>query len=269
MNFSWRRPATNGGRALIVMATLACCAHIAWAQGTTEQPLTNEDVVKLCRLGLGDDVVIAKINQAPQVNFRLDTDSLIALKEQGASKAVIEAMLKRAQAITPPATGQRASTGPSAGGEEGVWLQTSTGTSQMTSVLGDLSATYAAVTYLLFLDFPGLRADLRVSDRRPTLVIRMSKSPRGRLFFVKCERDDDDGVRSVKVGKAGLFGMKSWNSPDKDWTVDYELTESQPGVWQIVPKVDLAPGEYGLLFRGGFSGGLEATQAEMFDFGID
>lgn len=87
--------------------------------------------------------------------------------------------------------------------------------------------------------------------------------------MVKCERDEDDGVRSVKVGKAGLFGMKSWNSPDKDWTVEYEINESQPGVWEIVPRSDLGPGEYGLLFRGGFAGVLGPTQAELFDFGVD
>lgn len=239
-----------------------------------EPPLTNTDVVRLCKLGLGDDIVIAKINQAPEVQFQLDVDSLAALKEQGVSKAVIEAMLKRSSAApTAPeprpggsSAGLKALTG---GEEEGVWLQTSQGRVRLESVLGDQSMTFAYMVSLIFLDFPGLQAQVRTSDRRPSILVRMSKNPRGRVFLVRAEPDKDDNVRSVKVGKASPFGMKSWNSPDADWTIDCDFREVEPGLWQMTPKADLKPGEYGLLFRGGFLGTLAATQAELFDFGVD
>jgi hypothetical protein len=64
-----------------------------------EAPLTNADVVKLCKLDLGDEVVIAKIDEARVVDFKLDTDGLVALKQDGLSKDVITAMLKRAAAV--------------------------------------------------------------------------------------------------------------------------------------------------------------------------
>ena len=43
--------------------------------------MTNGDVVKLCQLDLGDDLVIAAIRRAPRVDFRLDTDGLASLRE--------------------------------------------------------------------------------------------------------------------------------------------------------------------------------------------
>lgn len=234
-------------------------------------------MVKLCKLDLGDEVVIAKIYQAKEVNFRLDTDSLVKLKEQGVSKAVIEAMLKRSSgAGQVPAVGSQPM--PGAGGaagvpstvEQGVVLRTKDGEIPLHSVAGDYSTTYAFVTMLVFLDFPETRADVRTTDRRPTLVVHGAKNPKGRVFLVKCEPDKKDNVRSVKVGKSGSASMKSAGSPDPDWTVAYDLKEVGKNSWEITPKVDLKPGEYGLLFLGGWSGvELKEQEVEMFDFGVD
>lgn len=274
------RPQTGNVDVAFVIALFLCLVlgsglNAQQTPSAQEPPLTNQDVVKMCKLGLGDDVVIAKINQAPQVQFQLDVDSLAALKEQGVSKAVIEAMLKRSSAA--PAAPEPRPGGSSAGlkaltggeEEEGVWLQTSQGRVRLESVLGDQSVTFAYMVSLIFLDFPGLQAQVRTSDRRPSILVRMSKNPRGRVFLVRAEPDKDDNVRSVKVGKASPFGRKSWNSPDADWTIDCDFREVEPGLWQMTPKADLKPGEYGLLFRGGFLGTLAATQAELFDFGVD
>lgn len=236
-----------------------------------EAPLSNADVVKLSKLGLGDDLVLAKINQARKVDFALDTDSLVKLKEQGVSGSVIQAMLKRASPPLPeplPAPSTVAAGG-AAATEEGVWLRTSQDEVRLESVQGDFSTTYAVVTVLMFLDFPGLQAELRINDPRPALSVRISKNPRGRVFLVKCESNKKDNNRSVKVGKSSPFGMKSWSSPDGDWTIEFESREVAPGQWELKPKQDLPKGEYGLLFRGGFAGTLGAERAELYDFGVD
>ena len=249
--------------------------------GATEAPLTNADVVKLCKLDLGDQVVIAKINQAKAVDFKLDTDSLVALKQDGVSKDVITAMLNRAtapQVQSGPTTGPARGAGGSPGalpaglpnaGDEGVLLRTSEREIRLQSVQGDLSTTWAYVAMLTFLDFPGLRADLRITDRRPTVLVRSSKSPKGRVFLVKCESNKKDNDRSVKVGRARLFSQKTWSTPDSDWTVAFDTKELSDSTWEITPKQDLKPGEYGVLFRGGFYGILGGSQGELFDFGVD
>lgn len=243
------------------------------AATAAEAPLTNADVVKLCKLDLGDEVVIAKINQAKVVDFKLDTDSLVALKQEGASKDVIAAMLKRTTAGGGAGSGSPGLAGAAGTGgvptNEGVWLRTPSGEVAMRSVQGDFSTTYAFVTVLFFLDFPGLHADFRITDPRPTVVVRSTKDLRGRVFLVKAESNKKDKTRSVKVGKASPFGMKSWSSPDSDWTVECDVKELQPGLWEMTPKKDLKKGEYGVLFRGGFLGNLGAEQGELFDFGVD
>jgi len=279
----------SGALSLVVLFAFPCMGQQAPVPGTpsaqpavaTEAPLTNAEVAKLCKLGLGDQVVIAKINQAKAVDFKLDTVNLVALKQDGVSKDVITAMLNRStapQAQRGPATGPARGSGGSPGalpagvsnaGDEGVLLRTAQGELRLQSVQGDLSTTWAYVAMLTFLDFPGLRADARITDRKPTVVVRSSKSPKGRVFLVKCKSNKKDNDRSVKVGRARVFSQKSWSTPDSDWTVEFDTKELPDNTWEITPKQDLKPGEYGVLFRGGFYGILGGTQGELFDFGVD
>ena len=71
-----------------------------------EAPLANADVIKLFKMGLGDEIVIAKINQAKAVDFQLGTDDLAKLMEKGVSKSIIAAMFKRASPQVGIASGQ-------------------------------------------------------------------------------------------------------------------------------------------------------------------
>lgn len=55
--------------------------------------LTNSDVMQLQNAGLGDDVILEKLN-ASTVSLQLDTDDLIQLKKSGVSDKVIGAMVR-------------------------------------------------------------------------------------------------------------------------------------------------------------------------------
>ena len=63
---------------------------------SSEKPLTNEDVVAMVKADLGDDVVLSKIAQAPREALDVSTDALVKLRKQGVSKAVLDAMVRRA-----------------------------------------------------------------------------------------------------------------------------------------------------------------------------
>lgn len=72
------------------------------ATGTTaEKPLTNDDVLAMVKADLGDELTISKIRQAPVVNLDVSADALIRMKTEGASKAVIQAVMKRAGTLGP------------------------------------------------------------------------------------------------------------------------------------------------------------------------
>jgi len=64
---------------------------------TSEKPLTNDDVLAMVKAGLGDELTISKIKDAPSVDLDVSADALIRMKKEGASKAVIDAMMKRAR----------------------------------------------------------------------------------------------------------------------------------------------------------------------------
>jgi len=62
------------------------------AKAPTGEPLTNADILKMKDAGLGDQLIVDKINSAP-AKYDLNTDDLLALKKAGISDAVIQAMI--------------------------------------------------------------------------------------------------------------------------------------------------------------------------------
>jgi hypothetical protein len=54
--------------------------------------LTNADVIKLRDAGLGDDLIIDKINNSPSA-FHLELDDIVELHNAGISDAIIQAMM--------------------------------------------------------------------------------------------------------------------------------------------------------------------------------
>jgi len=223
-----------------------------------EAPLTNAEVVKLCNLGLGDEVVIAKINQAKAVDFKLETDNLVELKQQGVSKDVIAAMLKRAT----PSNATKATSSSSGPGQISVRLEVGGAEFALTKVMGQSSANMMGMMYL---DYPGAAAKIRLQDRSPSVLVQSDTDPSSQIFVGKLDSSKKKAMRSLKMGHGGYFGRKSDNVPDPDWTVKFETGESSAGWWRLKLLKPLAPGEYGVyvanpnLFNVG----------ELYDFGVD
>lgn len=244
------------------------------APKATAGTLTNEDVLKLSQAGLGDDLVVAKINSASQPNFHLETDDIIGLKKAGVSQAVITAMIKRSEPggaapTTAPLSNGQPAAAPAAPtmympGSDDVLMRLTAkdGTTDLTSIAGHMASTYAFITVLIFEDFPGTKATVRTTDKRPFIMIQTRRSPQGRFFLVRCESNEKDASRSVKQGRHGIFTAKDFGAPDSDWTVPFDVKQVQPGLWRMDPKEDLKPGEYGVY--GGWMAG-----PDLYDFGVD
>lgn len=76
-----------------------------------EAVLTNDDVVSLVKVDLGDEIVIAKIKNAPKVQLDVSTDALVTLKKAKVSSPVIAAMIERATRQSPAVAAPSADTG--------------------------------------------------------------------------------------------------------------------------------------------------------------
>jgi hypothetical protein len=229
----------------------------------SEKTLTNEDIIKLSKVGLGDEAITAKVRQATEVDFRLETDDLAKLKSAGVSGKVIAAMLDRSNGnnghttyVATPAGVVETNT-PSAGA---VKLVTSAKTIPLTSVVGDSSSTYVYVTVLYWMNFPSLHAANRTSDKSPSFIISTDRDPRSRYYVVRLDANEEDGDRSLKMGRSGAFSFKAGTVPDSDWTFPFDAVEERHGVWKATLKKTLPAGEYGVYV---------VQAGELFDFGVD
>jgi hypothetical protein len=73
------------GWMLITTFAVCLCAEVV---------LTNDTVLKLVRAGIGEDSIVAMINQQPGI-YALSTDDLVALKKAGVTPKILAAMLVR------------------------------------------------------------------------------------------------------------------------------------------------------------------------------
>ncbi len=226
-----------------------------------EKALTNQEVVKLVKLGIGDEAVIAKIHQAPAVSFELETDNLGSLKAAGVSGKVIAAMLDRSSgtAAAPPSSSEHREQTPIERAST-VRVVTNKETIGLTSLIGSSSSTWIYVSYLFWFNFPGLHATHHVADHNPSFLIATDHDPRSRYYIVRLDVNDKSGDRSLKMGKSRAFSFTASNTPDSEWTFPYEASEQKAGVWKFALRSPLPPGEYGIfVVQGG----------ELYDFGID
>ena len=63
--------------------------------------MNNQDVIKLVKAKIAEDLIIAKIKQS-KTKFDVSVDGLVALKEAGVSDNVIAAMMNPAASAAPP-----------------------------------------------------------------------------------------------------------------------------------------------------------------------
>ena len=91
----------------VVPASASTAAALA-PQGGTTAAMTNEDVIKMSRAGLAEDVIVTAIRQAPRRNFDLTANGLIELKLGKVPDAIVRAMqalepAKVSEPVPPPA----------------------------------------------------------------------------------------------------------------------------------------------------------------------
>lgn len=239
----------------------------AYAQSSSAA-MTNADVVKLAKMGFGPEIIKEKISGASSVNFKLEVDDLVKLKNAGVSQDVISAMLRRADggsgspaSSSGSASGSASASGPAGypGSPSDVTLVTKDGGSMhLRSISGTMSSTNAFVTVLMHYDYPGMAAAVRTHDARPSFIVNSADQPKGRLYIVTLDVDKGDQDRSLKLGNSRFWGgMKNMGGPDKDNQIAYDVVSMGGNQWKLTPSKDLKPGEYGL-----YSGAL-------FDFGVD
>jgi hypothetical protein len=241
-----------------------------------EAPLTNADVIKLCKLDLGNDIVIAKINQAKAVEFKLDLDGLIGLKQGGVGKEVIAAMLNR----TTPQGGKSGEPESKQVNEPeylGAFFLLDPATGGLTPLERQTGEQNAKVKGMGFggaefsMEIRGEKSPLRFKEgQKIEFVVLVSShqiDPQQVVQLIALE--SKKGMRKLLVLKAGLSMGKSLGS---EGSVPFLASKYGKSSLKIVPSQDLFPGEYSFSISGSPSGqnllpGLGSK--DVFCFGID
>jgi hypothetical protein len=258
-----------------IVVCLACAVVGATWTAAQEKPLDNAEIIKLTKLDMGDEVVIAKVKAARAVKFDTSTDDLVTLKEAGVSKVVIAAILERLAADM-----TTAATRAESGGEPKVTLRTADGTIELGPEYGIRKSDEGMGTggfmagggsVRRWIEFHSDTAQIRLRERRPSLLLELTKDPRNAWWWVKLKQDERGDFRYIYLSSNAASGYTPEQrgsilgplfDPDMGQNPILPVVQERPGLWRFTPARDLRPGEYGL-----FSG--LVGEGILFSFGID
>lgn len=254
------------------------------------ETLTNDTVIQLTAVGLGDEAIIAKI-KSTATQFQLTTEDMIALKQKGVSSPVIAAMLS---AGTPSAGGALSvdALDPMIAHAPGVYMVGETKLTRMDPTTTNQAKTGGLIGFALTGGISSMSIKAAISNETSRFVTDEEK-PAFYFFFDESNGDSTQagtwlagsasvvaspseftlirlnkkkGRREARVGSRNIAGMKT-GVMDKDrLAFDYELV--RPGVYRVVPQLALDPGEYGFIFSVAGAGSAGAMTAKIYDFTV-
>jgi len=247
--------------------------------------ITNSRVVEMSKLGLDDDIIIAKIKNG-SCDFKLEDTDLVQLKKAGVSPKVIAAMLGASSLASPSVATNKSDVpshvtvenkvsvssenGPT---EPGMYVSTSGG---YVKILGQ-SISFTRSGSLLV---SSMTAHIKTAKENVQLLGPHAQTVTGtnpEFYFIPAKLEADAGVnagdlvlvrleekperRQFEIGAAGAWRKSEGIS----LTHQVQLTRSEvrPGVYKIGPAAGLSKGEYGLYLKRG-----QETSPYMYDFSV-
>jgi hypothetical protein len=260
-----------------------------------KETMTNASVIQLARAGLGDAVIVQKIRQSEH-NFDTSSAGLAQLKAAKVSDSIIMEMMSPSTPVTgtlpsntTPSPATSANLGdPMSAHEPGIYLMDKNALAEMNpTVFQGTKANFlgAALTYGLKKTkmravVRGASANTIASASRPEFYFYFDKSLSSPGYamagflafgasspaeFTMVKMEQKKNSREAILGEFNAY-TSSTGARDKD-IVEFSFERIRPGVFKVVPKADLASGEYCIYFAGtpaglGFAGG------KIFDFSV-
>lgn len=248
---------------------------------TAAQDFGNQSIVTLTQAGIGQEVLLAKIQSLP-CSYDVSTNSILALKEAGVANTVIAAMVERCIGSTQAQGAVTADSDPASKRSAGLYIDQGTDSAHQLVKLRPTSASGGRTTGNGSILFP-IRVKLAI-PRVSAQTIAASASPRFYFYF---EADDPkvgdfgtsatisaqspsefslvrfkehDGQREMVIGKQKMFGASVGIDP-KD-AIQFAVEEIGDGIFAVGPIAALKPGEYGFVLRAG------SDSYRIYDFGV-
>jgi hypothetical protein len=257
---------------VLLCATWALASFLpASSQQVSKRKLSNQDVLDMVSLGLGDDVILEKIKSAPETDFATDLESLKALKAAKVSDPVIRVMInpKAASAPAAPSAAAPAAANPDVPEDIGVYIRVRGKLAEVTpEVVGwktggvlKSMATYGVTKGHVNGTIQGPKSALQVGNDAEFIV----KCPEGTAVTeYQLLRLDMKGDRREFRAMTGGIMHQSGGAEKNAEKFDYE--KIAPRVFKIkLPP--LKKGEFGILPPGSTSGNV-ASSGKLYTFGV-
>lgn len=246
---------------LSILLTVFMISISAMAQTPAPEVLNNASITSLSKAGLPEAVILSKIQASP-CKFEVSTNTLIALKKQGLSDALLKAMIDKTNAPAQAPVAEKKETIGMAGVDllnhlyaydkiKGTVKSLEKTTAGMKTTQGMFSATVT-------LQIDGAASPVRLSSSE-TIAFVVNTGNNTAPEFVLHKAKSAKGKRDAPGMKASSFsGMKTGEG-----IISLDVVQLKPGIYQLTPSQALDKGEYFFTYKG------NTGNSDAFAFGID
>ena len=251
---------------LTLVLAVAALTLLSATSLTAQDVLTNDSVISMKKAGLSDSLILAKIRSSA-TKFDTSTKGLVALKNAGLSDQIIEAMVSHSgtAAAPQPAAPATAAATPGAA-RQGIAYLTGGKAVDLVVATGSIEFSTGFFDSKSELVLRGRKAPYRIADKKPVFYSTWSAND-APLVRLKPGSDHDDRNLKISSGSYAPFGGSIKYGVRSEDKVDMEAADRDArGLYKLIPKEPLKPGEYGFVLTYGMAAG---ASGRVYDFGVD
>jgi hypothetical protein len=233
--------------------------------------MSNQDVLDMVSMGLGDGVILEKIRTAPETDFATDLESLKTLKAAHVSDPVIRAMINPKAAAAPSGTNVAAPTPTNSDlpDDVGVYIKARGKLNEVSpEVVGYKSGGVMKSIATYGMD----KGHINGSVQGPKSTLQVGGDAE---FIIRCP--EGTAIAEYQLLRLDMKGdrreFRSWTGGVIHHSQGAEKNEEKYDSEKIAPRVyriklpPLKKGEYGFLPPGSTSGNI-ASSGKLYTFGI-
>ncbi|MDD3040150.1 hypothetical protein [Bacteroides sp.] len=241
-----------------------------------QEVLTNQSVIDMLEIGLGEDVIIAKITTS-ECDFSISINDLKDLKEKGVSDNIIIAMVKQekdnneqSKTLLPGLYFND--------NDSLIKIFPTTFSGTKTNTLGS-AFSYGIASAKIKSTMPGSSSKNIVNTVTPEFIFLFDKKQENAPLsewwfsvasspsqFVLVKLNKKEKSRELGTGKVNVYAGSSMGI-DEESIIKFTISKTNDFEFKVIPEDILQPGEYCFFYQGVIPQGGYTNQS-VFDFSI-
>lgn len=248
-----------------------------------EEVLKNGTIIVLKDLGLGESIIVEKIKSS-RCDFDVSLNGLKQLKTAGVPDGVISAMLSAKSAAKGRGEAVQVAdpNDPNSPHEPGIWLLEEVDGKPKMTQLEPSVYTQSKSGVGFFIQFGetvknravmrSAHSEIVTTNRQPTFYFYFERTQSGlsdshgatspnEYVLAQFEVVEKDNQRRLVMSSLNAYSGGQHGTESRAIR-SFTFQKLAPGIYKVMPKENLADGEYGFFYGGNTGGG------KVFDFGV-